>query len=197
MLHKDFQDLFQKPKRLLEEMQEDLALFEAFAQAVGLCRAALQQGHKLLLAGNGGSAAEAQHWAAELVVRFRQENRPALPAIALSTDTSILTAIGNDFGFPSLFARQVEALGQPGDVLLVLTTSGRSSNILKACQVAQAKKLLILGFTGQGTPEAFLALCTVCLKIPSVETEHIQEGHMILGHALCRFLEETAQRLPS
>ncbi|MDR0662149.1 MAG: SIS domain-containing protein [Holosporales bacterium] len=197
MLRKDFQDLLQEPKRLLKEMQEDLALFEAFSQAINLCRTALQQGHKLLLAGNGGSAAEAQHWAAELVVRFHQENRPALPAIALSTDTSVLTAIGNDLGFSSLFARQVEALGQSGDVLLALTTSGRSPNILKACQVAQARKLLVLGFTGQEAPEDFLTLCTICLKIPSTETERIQEGHMILGHALCRFLEETAQCLPS
>ncbi|MDR2416850.1 MAG: SIS domain-containing protein [Holosporales bacterium] len=163
---------------------------QSFEMAVRLCRTALSQGHKLLLIGNGGSAADAQHWAAELVVRF-QKDRQALPAIALSTDTSTLTAIGNDFRFEDIFSRQIEALGRPGDVLLAITTSGQSRNIRKACVCAQQQKVKVVGVTSSQTPQDFIDVCDVCLRAPAIETARIQEIHAIFGHALCALLESS------
>ena len=156
--------------------------------AVAQCLQALRGGHKLLFAGNGGSAADAQHWAAELVGRFEKE-RPGLAAIALTTDTSILSAIGNDYGFERVFARQVEALGAAGDVLVLISTSGRSANILRAAEVARARSLKVIGFTGRdGGP--LRALCDTCLSVPADATPRIQEGHGFLGHLLCSLVEQ-------
>lgn len=172
---------------LLAAMANDAALCAATVSAAGRVVDALKAGGKLLLCGNGGSAADAQHWAGELVSRFHYD-RPGLAAIALTTDTSIMTAIGNDYGYERLFARQVEALGRPGDVLFALSTSGRSPNILAALRAARAQGLATVGFTGQGGGE-MTPLCDLVLCVPSGSTPRIQEGHEALGHAICAIVE--------
>ena len=171
----------------LRAMSGDAALHAAMATVAGVCIAALRQGNKILFAGNGGSAADAQHLAGELVSRFNYD-RPGLAAFSLSTDTSVLTAIGNDYGYERLFARQVEAVGVAGDVLVAISTSGRSPNIVAALQVARAKGLLTVGLTGRRggrMPE----LCDHCLRTPSDETPRIQEGHIAMGHTICWLIE--------
>lgn len=166
---------------------KDDALHRQIEAAVNLCTDALGKGHKLLLVGNGGSAADAQHWAGELVNRFNFD-RPGLPAIALTTDTSILTAIGNDYGYEHVFARQVEALGCSGDVLWAISTSGNSKNILRAIQAARGSGIGVIGFTGRrgGT---MARECDLCLRVPSDMTPKIQEGHEIIGHLICNMIE--------
>lgn len=173
--------------RLLDAMAADAALCAATAQATETCIAALRAGRKLLFCGNGGSAADAQHWAGELVSRFNYD-RPGLPAIALTTDSSILTAIGNDYGYDRVFARQVEALGVAGDVLVAISTSGNSPNVVAAIEAARARGIATIGFTGQGGG-SMATLCDVCIRIPSASTPRIQEGHEVLGHALCAMVE--------
>ncbi|MCX8133979.1 MAG: SIS domain-containing protein [Roseococcus sp.] len=168
-------------------MAADAALCEAAARTADLCIAALRGGGKLLLCGNGGSAADAQHWAGELVGRFHRDRR-GLPAIALTTDSSVLTGIGNDYGYARVFARQVEALGAAGDVLIALSTSGNSANVLAALEAARARGLARIGFTG-ASGGAMAALCDICLRVPSTSTPRIQEGHEVLGHALCAAIE--------
>lgn len=174
-------------RRLLEAMEADAALCEGTAAAAAMVTAALRAGRKLMLCGNGGSAADAQHWAGELVSRFHYD-RPGLPAIALTVDSSILTAIGNDYGYARVFARQVEALGQAGDVLFTLSTSGNSPNILDALEAARARGIATVGFTGAGGGR-MAALCDICLRVPSDSTPRIQEGHEVLGHAICAMVE--------
>ena len=178
---------FEQAQRNFARMAQDEALRAQLAQAAAMCVETLRAGGKLLFAGNGGSAADAQHWAAELVGRYAAE-RQGLHAIALGTDTSILTAVGNDYGFERIFARQVEALGAAGDVLLVISTSGRSPNILAAAQAAKARGLRVVGFSGEGGGE-LRALCDLCLCIASADTPRIQEGHGFLGHVLCGLIE--------
>jgi D-sedoheptulose 7-phosphate isomerase len=174
---------------LMEAMQADAALHDAVAEGVRLCVAALGGGRKLLLCGNGGSAADAQHWAGELVSRFMYD-RPGLPAIALTVDSSILTAIGNDYGYERTFSRQVEALGVAGDVLFGLSTSGRSPNILAAMRAARERGMATVGFTGNGPGAADLGvLCDVLIQVPSDSTPRIQEGHEVIGHAICEMVE--------
>lgn len=180
----------QATQALMGRMAGDQAMIAAATEAAELCIAALRAGRKVMICGNGGSAADAQHWAGELVSRFHYD-RPGLPAIALTTDSSILTAIGNDYGYERVFARQVEALGVAGDVLFGLTTSGRSPNILAAMQAARARGVATVGFTGNGPGAAALAeLCDVTIRIPSPSTPAIQEGHEVLGHAICAMIEE-------
>jgi D-sedoheptulose 7-phosphate isomerase len=174
---------------LLARMAEDGRLCAAAAAAAAAVSQALARGNKLLLCGNGGSAADAQHWAGELVSRFHHD-RPGLAAIALTTDSSILTAIGNDYGYERVFARQVEALGAPGDVLFALSTSGRSPNVLAALQAARDRGMLTVGFTGEGGG-GMPALCDILLAAPSASTPRIQEGHKVLGHAICALIEAT------
>ncbi len=152
-----------------------------------LCAAALQNGHKIMIAGNGGSAADAQHWAAELAGRFYYD-RPALAAIALTTDTSILTAVGNDYGYDQVFARQVEALGAQGDVLIGISTSGRSRNILRCLEAARKKRVLTVGFSGAEGSD-MNKYCDELICAPSSETPHIQEAHEMIGHVLCGLIE--------
>ncbi len=173
--------------RNLEAMSHDGELHAAVAGVATACVAALRSGRKILFAGNGGSAADAQHLAGELVSRFNYD-RPGLPAFALTTDTSVLTAIGNDYGYERLFARQVEAVGNAGDVLVAISTSGRSPNILEALRVARAKGLVTVGMTGRGggrLPE----LCDHVLRTPSDATPRIQEGHIAMGHTICCLIE--------
>jgi len=147
----------------------------------------LQQGGKLLLCGNGGSAADAQHLAAECMVRLNTERCP-LPAIALTTDTSLLTAAGNDWGFETIFARQVEGLGRTGDVLLALSTSGNSPNVIRAVQVAQQCGLHTLGLLGKDGG-ALRQQVDLALVVPSSNTQRVQEVHITVGHILCEELE--------
>lgn len=180
-------DEFGKSIKLLTAMAEDAQLHDQMAAALDHAVSALRGGHKLLFAGNGGSAADAQHWAGELVSRFYYD-RPGLPAIALTTDTSILTAIGNDYGYDYVFARQVEALGQEGDVLLAISTSGNSRNIVRAIEAAREKQMKVIGFTGQAGGQ-MADLCDLCFRVPSSETPRIQEGHEALGHLLCALIE--------
>ncbi|MBI3987229.1 MAG: D-sedoheptulose 7-phosphate isomerase [Lentisphaerae bacterium] len=144
---------------------------------------------KVLIAGNGGSAADAQHWAGELVARFYFD-RPALSAIALSTNTSILTAIGNDSGYEMVFARQVEAYGRAGDLFMGISTSGNAGNVIKALETARAGGLFTVGFTGK-TGGRMAVLCDICIKAPAEDTPRIQEIHALLGHVICAAVEST------
>lgn len=180
-------DEFDKSRRLIDAIAADQALRARVLDVVVRCVRALKCGNKILFAGNGGSAADAQHWAAELVSRFGYD-RPGLPGIALTTDTSALTAIGNDYGFERVFARQIEALGRKGDVLFAISTSGNSRNIIAAIEAAQAIGVEVVGFTGR-SGGAMPDRCTVCLQMPSDETPKIQEGHELLGHLICGLIE--------
>lgn len=173
---------------LLGGAANDPKLLETVAAVADLSIAALRNGNKILLCGNGGSAADAQHWAGELVSRFYFD-RPALPAIALTTDTSILTAIGNDYGYEQLFARQVQALGNKGDVLFAISTSGKSPNILAAVKAAKTKSIVSVGFTGaKGNDLADLT--DHCIRAPSDSTPDIQLVHEAIGHTVCMLIEE-------
>jgi D-sedoheptulose 7-phosphate isomerase len=171
----------------------DPAFVDAVTRTAEVVIAALRDGKKVLFAGNGGSAADAQHLATELVVRFYID-RHALPAIALTTDGSVLTATGNDLGFEQVFSRQVQALGQSGDVLIALSTSGRSPNILAACRAARERGLTVIGLTGS-TGDAMTPLCDLVVRVPSDVTPLIQQVHMAAGHIVCELAEEAfAQR---
>ena len=174
-------------QRVMAAMHDDTALRAALQSAAQACIDSLRAGGKVLLAGNGGSAADAQHIAGELVSRFAFD-RPGLAAVALTTDTSILTAIGNDYGYEMLFARQVQALGRRGDVFIAYSTSGRSPNILRALQTARAAGLCTVGFTGN-REGSLGGLCDHLLAVPAADTPKIQEGHLVLGHILCGLVE--------
>lgn len=180
--------------RVMSSMHRDSALVANLESAANACIVCLKSGGKVLLAGNGGSAADAQHIAGEFVSRFLFD-RPGLPAIALTTDTSILTAIGNDYGYEKLFARQVQALGNKGDVFIAYSTSGKSPNILRAFEEARANGLVCVGLTGnRGGP--MRDLCDYLLEVPSADTPKIQEGHLVLGHILCGLVEKAIFKAP-
>ena len=163
---------------------------EPFNRLSAACIASLRAGGKILFCGNGGSAADAQHLAAELVVRY-VKNRKALAALALTTDTSILTACSNDFSYDDIFVRQVEALARPGDVLVGISTSGRSPNVLKALAAAKNMGVFTAGFSGQKGGD-MTAICDVTLMVPSTVTARIQEMHILIGHCLCDLMEQDA-----
>ena len=148
----------------------------------------LKSGGKILLCGNGGSAADAQHIAAELVGRFQRDRR-ALPAVALTTDTSIMTSVANDYGFDAVYVRQVEALAKPGDVLIALSTSGNSANVVEAMKKAREMNVRTIGFTGRGGG-SMTELSDVCFVVPAGVTCNIQEAHITVGHILCNLVEE-------
>jgi D-sedoheptulose 7-phosphate isomerase len=160
-----------------------------------LCVASLRAGNKLMLAGNGGSAADAQHLATEFVSRFYFD-RPGLAAVALTTDTSALTAIGNDYGFDKLFSRQIDAIGRAGDVFLGLSTSGNSPNVLDALAACRVRGIVTIGLTGR-LGDRMAALCDHCLRMPSTETPKIQEGHIVVGHVICGLVEREMFAAPS
>lgn len=149
---------------------------------------AYKNGNKTLIAGNGGSAADAQHIAGEFVSRFYFD-RPGIASIALTTDTSILTAIGNDYGYENIFSRQVEAQGVKGDVFIGISTSGNSKNILKALESCKKKEILSIGLTGKNGG-AMDKMCDYCIKVPSSCTPRIQESHIIISHIICAIVEE-------
>ena len=170
-------------------LRQELAatMSEAIADCADRIASALFGGGKLLLCGNGGSAADCQHIAAELTGRFRA-NREALAAISLTTDTSALTAIANDFGFEQVFARQVEALGRAGDVLLAVSTSGRSPNVLQAARMARGRGLYVIALTGPKA-DALGELADLVLTVPGLTTDRIQELHITIGHIVCDLIE--------
>lgn len=151
------------------------------------CSEVYHTGNKILIAGNGGSAADAQHFAGELVSRFYFD-RPALAAIALTTDTSIITAIGNDYGYEDIFSRQIEANAAGGDVFIAISTSGSSANILKAIEAAQERGVWVIGLTGQGGGK-MAEMCNQCLCVPSNDTPLIQETHLSIEHIICMIIE--------
>lgn len=160
----------------------------AIAEASGILISAYMAGRKALIFGNGGSAADAQHLAAELVGRFYLERR-ALPALALTVNTSALTALGNDYGFETVFARQIEALGVPGDVAIGLSTSGNSPNVLAGLAMARLQGLMTIGLTGADGGRMREA-ASLCIRVPSTEVARIQEGHILIGHILCELVEQ-------
>lgn len=166
-----------------------------FPRLVAACAHALRAGHKLLLFGNGGAAAAAQHIATELVVRYNRESgqRRPMAAIALTTDTSALTAIGNDFGFDELFARQIDGLCRAGDVAIGISTSGTSQNVIRGLIAARAAGAVTVGFAGEGGGR-LADLVDHRIFVPSTSTARVQEMHMVLGHALCALLEKDAGR---
>ena len=163
-------------------------LTDAVAISAQLCIECLKNGGKILLFGNGGSAADAQHIAAELVGRFKAE-RKSLPAIALTTDTSVLTAIGNDFGYAHVFDRQVEALANKGDIAIGISTSGNSINVINALKLASKLNCITIGFSGQHGAE-MNKICNINLSVPSVDTPRIQEMHILIGHTICHLIDQ-------
>ena len=183
----ELQAYFRRSQEAVEKALTDPAFMASVLSAAEKIAASLKNGGKVLFAGNGGSAADAQHIAAEFVGRFIDDRAP-LAAIALTTDTSALTAIGNDYGFEQVFARQVSALARPGDVLVGISTSGKSPNILAALKAARDTKLVTVGFTRNG-PTTMQALCDVVVGAPSDETALIQQLHITVGHAICHLVE--------
>jgi len=189
----------------LEEMRSQLAeaaavqqfvaeyCEEAILAAAVLITGSLERGGKLMLCGNGGSAADSQHIAAEMVGRMSIGDRPALAALALTTDTSALTALGNDFGYEMVFRRQVEALARPGDVLVGISTSGRSQNVLQAVDAATCLGVSTVGLIGEnGSPLA--EAVEVAIRVPSSNTQRIQEAHLVIGHIICHLVEQSLTR---
>lgn len=178
----------QETSGVVSAMLRDERLLETVAQVAELCVQSLRAGGKLLFMGNGGSAADSQHLAGEMVSRFAFD-RPGLPAFALTVDTSVLTAIGNDYGYEHLFARQVQAVGKAGDVLFGFSTSGASPNILAALAMAKTMGIATVGMTGNRRARITQS-CVHCIEIPSAVTPKIQEGHIIVGHIICGLIEE-------
>lgn len=167
---------------------DDPAFRRAIDEIAAVISTALTGGRKLLLAGNGGSAADAQHIAGEMLSRFNHDRAP-LSALALTTDSSVLTAIGNDYGYERLFERQILGLGCPGDVFVAISTSGRSPNILRAIDAARQKRLVAVGFTGRSGGE-MASRCDLCLHAPSDSTPLIQQIHITAGHIICGLVEK-------
>ncbi|MGO8757991.1 MAG: D-sedoheptulose 7-phosphate isomerase [Terracidiphilus sp.] len=172
---------------VVEAVARDTALHATLTAAAEATAEALKSGGKLMVAGNGGSAADAQHLVAEFVSRL-VEDRPAMRAVALTTDSSILTAVGNDYGFEHVFARQIEAIGQPGDIFLGISTSGNSPNVLRALEMSRLMGIATIGFTGRSGGK-MPPLCNFCLQIPSDVTMYIQQAHLALEHIFCMIVE--------
>ena len=178
--------VFKQHIALAQQVGESRILEQIAASAV-IIKNSLKNGKKVLFCGNGGSAADSQHLAAEFVGRFQKE-RVGLPAIALTVDTSILTAVANDYGYDTVFARQVQALGNDGDVLVWLSTSGNSKNVLAAIDVAKAKGMQCIGLTAQGGGK-MAEVCDICMSVPGPVTARAQEIHILIGHILCELVD--------
>jgi len=178
---------FRSSRDTLTRAAGDSGLLEAMIRATDAMAAALRGGNKILIAGNGGSAADAQHIAGEFLSRLNFDRNP-LPAIALTTDSSVLTAIGNDYGFEQVFERQVRGLARAGDVLLAISTSGRSPNILAGLRAAREVGATTVGFTGN-SDSPMLALCDIAVRAPSDSTPQIQQIHIVAAHAICGLIE--------
>ncbi len=170
-------------------MARDSTLIQGVKDAATLLASIYRASGKVLFFGNGGSAGDAQHLAAELVGRFQLE-RQALPALALNVNTSSLTAIGNDYGYEFVFSRQIEALGQPGDVVIGISTSGNSKNVITGMRAARVRGLHTIALTGEGGG-ALQSEVAICLQVPSRDVARIQEGHILLGHILCELIEQS------
>ena len=179
---------FRRSCETLARASEDAALRTVIYAIADTITAAFRAGHKLLIAGNGGSAADAQHIAGEFLSRLNFDRNP-LPAIALTTNSSVLTAIGNDYGFERAFERQVRGLGQKGDVFIAISTSGRSPNIVAALKAAREAGLITIGFTGTAANGTMQPYCDHCLAAPSPETPQIQQIHIVAAHAICSLVE--------
>lgn len=179
---------FTKTKNVFDLLIKDSNVHEQILKASEICTNSLKQNGKIMFCGNGGSAADSQHLSAELVSKLSYD-RPALNAIALTTDTSALTAIGNDYGYIYSFSRQVEAIGNAGDVLIGISTSGKSKNVIEAIKSAKNKKILTIGFLGKEGKDIG-DLVDYQINIPSIETPKIQEGHISVGHILCGIIED-------
>lgn len=177
-----------KLQTITQQILDDKNIILTVEKIVKECIDCYKNGNKILFAGNGGSAADSQHLAAELVSRLKF-NRAGLAAIAITTDTSILTAIGNDYGFETLFSRQIEALGNKGDVFFAISTSGNSANIIQAINTAKTKKIKVIGLTGQDGGK-MADICDFIIKIPTTDTAKIQECHIMLGHTICALIEK-------
>lgn len=165
-----------------------LDLSPKIEQAALTCISSIQSGGKIIFCGNGGSAADSQHLAAEIVGRYKK-NRPAMSALSLTVDTSILTAVANDFSYDDIFSRQIEGLGNKGDVLIAISTSGNSSNIIKAAQQAMKMGITVIAFTGQSGGK-IKDLADILINVPSTATNHIQEMHIAVGHMMCGLIED-------
>jgi D-sedoheptulose 7-phosphate isomerase len=172
---------------VIQALVNDSAIHSALESAAEKTAAAMKSGRKLMVAGNGGSAADAQHLVAEFVSRLC-EDRPAMRALALTTDTSILTAVGNDYAYERVFARQIEALGQAGDVFMGISTSGNSPNVLRALELAREMGIATIGLTGRSGGK-MPALCDWCIRIPSDVTMYIQQAHLAIEHIFCAMVE--------
>ncbi len=181
-------DYLKASRDAMDAALHDAGLIQMIAEISRRTTAALEAGNKVLLAGNGGSAGDAQHIAGELLSRLNYDRAP-LAAIALTTDSSVMTAIGNDYGYAQIFERQVRGLGRPGDVFIGISTSGRSKNILTAIAAARAAGLLTIGFTGR-TGGDMATVCDLCLRAPSNSTPLIQQIHITAGHIICGLVEE-------
>lgn len=182
----DIKNQLQAHQSVIARIQQDMP--QQIADVVELMINCFRNGKKLLVMGNGGSAADSQHFAAEIVGRFKLE-RAALPAIALSTDTSILTAIGNDYGFDTIFSRQIEALAEKGDVVIGLSTSGNSPNVLKALELAKERGCLTIGLLGKDGG-SIKTVCDLALIVPTNDTPRVQEGHITIIHIICDLVEK-------
>lgn len=186
-------DLFSKRARehaqLFDDLCRDQSLVQDFDRLCQLGLKLLKDKGKILFCGNGGSASDAQHLAAELTGRYLKD-REAIPALALHSNSSHLTAVANDYGYEETFARMVQALGNEGDMLIALSTSGNSDNVVRAAARARAQNLFVVGFTGASGGK-LLQHSDLCLKIPSMDTARIQEMHIFLGHVFCEYLEES------
>ncbi len=179
---------FRRSCETLAQAAEDAKLRAAIHAIADAITAAFRVGNKLLIAGNGGSAADAQHIAGEFLSRLNFDRNP-LPAIALTTDSSVITAIGNDYGFERAFERQVRGLGKAGDIFIAISTSGRSQNVIAALKAARAASLVTVGFTGMAADSAMAPLCDHCLAAPTPETPLIQQIHIVAAHAICGLVE--------
>lgn len=180
-------DFFARSVEALEAAAKDAGFQAALQAAAAAMTASLRKGGKIMFAGNGGSAGDAQHIAGEFVSRLNFDRAP-LAGLALTTDTSILTAVGNDYGYEDVFSRQVSGLGQAGDVFVAITTSGNSPNILKAIEAARAKGISVIGMTGRGGGK-MAGLCDICLHVPSDSTPLIQQVYMVAAHTICGIVE--------
>jgi D-sedoheptulose 7-phosphate isomerase len=175
--------------KVKKSVLEDDAMISSIKGAAEMCIKALKNNNKIMFAGNGGSAADAQHLAAELVNRF-EIDRPGLSAVSLTTDSSVITSISNDYGYERLFSRQIQALGQKGDVLIAFSTSGSSLNIIEGLKEGKKKGLYVIGLTGKMN-EKMSPFCDICISVPSRETPRIQESHIMIGHIICSIIEKT------
>ncbi len=184
----NIQDLIQSSVSLKQQLLQDETLLNTVQACVRLISDAFRNGRKVLFCGNGGSAADAQHLAAEFSGRFYID-RPALPAEALHCNTSYLTAVANDYSYNLIYARLLQGIGEPGDVLIGLSTSGNSANMVQAFETARTKKMITIGFTGAGGGK-MQPLSDYLIAVPSTDTPRIQECHMLLGHIICQLVEE-------